>query len=76
LATGWDQLDDGGKGNTCGLHLLFSWPSDFSISAFQQHSTAEVCVVLDNVFFGHSLSGHLQKAEAILTKVIDIHPMK
>jgi hypothetical protein len=63
------------EGSTCGLHLLFSWPSDFSISAFQQHSTAEVCVVLDNVFFGHSLSGHLQKAEGhSLTKMI--HPMK
>lgn len=44
------------EGNTCGLHLLSSWPSDFSISAFEQHSTAEVCVVLDNVFFVHSLA--------------------
>jgi hypothetical protein len=28
----------------------------YSISAFEQHSTAEVCVVLDNIFFEHSLA--------------------
>jgi hypothetical protein len=35
-STGWWR-----EGNTCGLHLLFSWAFRFySLSAFEQHSTA------------------------------------
>lgn len=60
LVGNWDQLDDEGRrgtpvGCTCSSHglqiLVF-----LHLNSTALHCTAEVCVVLDNVFFGHSLT--------------------